>query len=125
MFKTISFLLFSLLSTGLFSQKSEPFEYAYEYKGQVVASTAPRGEGIIYRIHLIDVRHYNPRDPDLQSLQKYGPIYPDRLLQKGVIQLVLGDWKSKGDAISVLQKVQRMGFSNASIIPYRDGYREE
>jgi hypothetical protein len=125
MYKIISFLVISLISTGLFSQKNAAFEYAYEHKGQVIASTAPRGEGLLYRIHLIDVRHYNPRDPDLQSLHKYGTIYPDRLLQKGIIQLILGDWKSRGEAAGVLQKVQRMGFSNALIIPYRDGYREE
>ena len=117
-------LICAISSIGLQAQ-NESFPYAYRWKNQVLSSEAPRIEGQIYRVDLLTVRHFNPNDPDLRSLKKFGNLYPEKNLKKGVIYLMLGDYKTTDEANQVLVKVKNMGFTNASLVKYQDGYRQE
>lgn len=116
-----AFLYLPIIMSG----QEQGGEYAYAFKGDVIASSAPRTEGKIYRIELITVRHFNPNDPDLRSLTKLGKLYPERYLSSGTIRLMLGGYRSAEEAKPVLNKVRSMGFSGATLVSYRDGYRQE
>lgn len=117
-------LIFAISSLGLQAQ-DETVRYAYLWKNQVLSSEAPRTEGMVYRIELLTVRHFNPNDPDLRSLKKFGKLYPEKSLKKGIIYLMLGDYKATDEANQVLVKVRNMGFTNATLAKYQDGYRQD
>lgn len=118
------FFICSISSMGMQAQ-TEPIHYAYRWKNEVLSSEAPRIEGRMYRVELLTVRHFNANDPDLRSLKKYGNLYPEKNLKKGIIHLMLGDYKTLEEANQALGKVRNMGFTNASLARYQDGYREE
>lgn len=116
-----------LLLSGILSVNAQDVspEYAYNWKGEILATNAPRTEGIVHRIEVITVRHFNPNDPDLRSLTKFGKIYPERNLNTGMIRLMLGNFPKSEEAKPVLGKIKSMGFTSARIVRYKDGYREE
>lgn len=122
--KTLLSITFLLL-VPLLGFAQEKIEYAYKWKDEVIATDAPRLEGDSYRIELIKVRSFNPNDPDLKMLRQYGEIYPEKNLKTGMIRLMLGDYTNKEITAPILSKVRSMGFTNASLIKYLDGYREE
>ena len=123
--KALHTLLLCLVMSLAATAQQTDTEYAYKWKGEVIATKAPRPEGKSYRIEVITVRHFNPADPDLRSLTKYGKIYPERNLNQGTIRLMLGNFRSMDEARPSLNKIRSMGFNQADIIQYQDGYRQE
>lgn len=123
--KNFLILLICAIPSLSLQAQGNSVRYAYRWKNQVLSSEAPRTEGLIYRVDLLTVRHFNANDPDLRSLKKFGQLYPEKSLKKGVIYLMLGDYKTKDEADQIVTKVRNMGFTNASLAKYQDGYRQD
>ena len=121
--KTIWTCIAILLTIGLYGQNAE-FTYAYRANGEIIATDAPRHENTIYRVELLKTPHFNGQDPALKTLQEFGTLRTEYLIEKEMTCILLGDFHSLNEAQQCLSQVREFGLNEAKIIRYQKGFRQ-
>lgn len=99
--------------------------FSYRIGEQDLCSVSPRLSGNVYRIQLDVRRGYAEEVPVLESLVKFGDIYPEYLLSKSLTRLMLGNFVSFESASSALEVCWKQGYEHAFVVKYTDGFRVE
>ena len=90
----------------------------YEY-----TSSAPRYQGIYYKIQLVALRSFDPNHESFQTVKSYGRLDGETITRRNLTRILLGDYFSKTEAINTLNTVQQSGFPNAYLVQYENGVR--
>jgi hypothetical protein len=99
--------------------------FSYRIGEQDLCTVAPRLGGDVYRIQLDVNRGYSEEVPVVESLARFGDIYPEYLLNKSLTRLMMGNFVSFDAASSALDICWKQGFEHAFVVKYSDGFRVE
>jgi hypothetical protein len=99
--------------------------FSYRIGEQDLCTVAPRLSGDVYRIQLDVNRGYSEEVPVVESLSRFGDIYPEYLLNKSLTRLMMGNFVSFDAASSALDFCWKQGFEHAFVVKYSDGFRVE
>jgi len=87
------------------------------------SSTAPRYEGMYYKVQLAALRRYNPDDTRYDRIRGLGDLQSEFILSRDLNRVLLGTFFSAKEARTALSQVQNNGFSGAFIVRYENGQR--
>ncbi|HMQ59300.1 MAG TPA: hypothetical protein PKE06_01465 [Flavilitoribacter sp.] len=86
-------------------------------------TTAPKHNGIYYKIQLAAVKQYKPGHAKFTRVENLGRIDTEELLNSGLVRVLLADFFSESEALDALGQVKSSGFSEAFVVKYEDGVR--
>ena len=92
----------------------------------VVANTNKELENVageIYKVQIGAQAVYNPAHPHYQGLEDFGVIETDLASYPGITRLLIGNLASRREAIMLLKRLKKKGFSDAFIVKYISGTR--
>ncbi len=117
--------LFISLSAA-FSQSPDNAQEKYIYRSgdQIIISDAERIEGTIYKVEVARLPVINPDDPEMERLKKYGRLYTETIDNKDIKALLIGNFDKKKKAVEVKNELQKIGFTSAVVITYKNGLRQ-
>lgn len=87
---------------------------------------APRYQGEYFKIQIIATKKFNPDDSAYSKIRDLGRFDTEELVSgKKLTRVLIADFFSQEEAMSVLQTVKEKGFKEAFIVRYLDGERYE
>jgi len=94
------------------------------FKNDGVTTSAPKHMGSYYKIQVSIELNYDQFAPQLQQINGLGRVDTEYIIEKGWIRVLLADYFSKDEALRVLYEVRDLGFPEAFLVRYQDGYRK-
>lgn len=90
-----------------------------------IVTSAPRHQGIYYRIQLSAVKKYDANAEVYNSVKEMVPmeIQTEFIVDKKLTRVLIGDFFTKEEALAALEQVQSKGFERAFVVQYEDGER--
>ena len=86
-------------------------------------SKSPRHTGVYYKIQLVALRKFNPKNKKFQSIKDLGRFDTEELVERNITRVLLAEFFSQEEARDALEQVQDNGFARAFIVQYEDGER--
>ncbi|MFK8102766.1 MAG: tetratricopeptide repeat protein [Saprospiraceae bacterium] len=104
---------------------SNPTSYTMEPRdGIAVKTSAPRHEGIYYKVQIIAVGKYSERHNRYNSIRHLGRLDTELIIEKGWTRVLLADYYSVEEARKVaLEARQQDQFFEAYVVRYKNGRR--
>lgn len=88
-----------------------------------IETNAPKHNGTYYKVQLSAVRDFRAVKSEFERLTHLGRIDTERLVDKGLTRVLLADFFDKTDAIEAMKAAQRIGYSSAFLVRYKNGER--
>lgn len=88
-----------------------------------IRTAAPRHDGTYYKVQLIAVAKYNENESRYAEIKSVGRLDYEHLMDKNITRVLLADFFSKADALSMLSQAVDYGFDGAFMVKYKDGER--
>lgn len=88
-----------------------------------IVTSAPRHDGVYYRIQLIAVKKFDPNASSFNTVRDMGSLYTEFIVDKKLNRVLLGDYFTKEEATAALNLVQQQGFPRAFVVQYENGER--
>lgn len=92
-------------------------------EGLSFRSTAPRKIGTMFRIQAQIIPHDKTKDPKIRQLNTLGPVFFEYINSKNMYRVLVGELKTRDEALLMACRVKQLGFSNVFIEQYKDGNR--
>ncbi|MEM9991057.1 MAG: hypothetical protein AAF738_04785 [Bacteroidota bacterium] len=111
------------------STYNEPVRATYVYtpsnpkERMRIETNAPKHQGSYYKVQLSAVKDFGTVEQEFERLKHLGRIDTERLMDKGLIRVLLADFFDKTDAIEAMKEVRRIGYSSAFLVRYQNGER--
>lgn len=86
-------------------------------------STAPRFQGVYYKIQLAASGKFDPADPRFAKFSALGTLQTEYILQRNLTRVLIGDFMTDASAKSALAEVKKKGFPSAFVAKYENGVR--
>lgn len=87
-------------------------------------SSAPRHQGVYYKVQLIAVAHYDPEHQRFDPVRKLGRLDSEYIPKMKLTRVLLADYFSLAEAERILSQVNRYRvFQGAYIVRYEEGER--
>lgn len=88
-----------------------------------IVTSAPRHEGIYYRIQLAAVSKFDANASNLTPIKELGSIHSEFIVDKKLTRVLVGDYFTKEEATTALSSVRQQGFPKAFVVQYENGER--
>lgn len=88
-----------------------------------VRSSAPRHEGVYYKIQIIAVSNQDSSHTRYDKVRDLARMDTEYIIEKGLTRVLLADFFSYSEAKEVLLDVKRKGFERAYLVKYSSGER--
>lgn len=90
-----------------------------------IVTSAPRHQGVYYRIQLAAVKKYDANADTYNSIKEMQPLalQTEFIVEKKLTRVLVGDFFTKEEAMAALEQVQSKGFERAFVVQYEDGER--
>jgi len=88
-----------------------------------IVTSAPRHDGVYYRIQLVAVKKYNPDAENFKTVKDMGTMQTEFIVDKKLTRVLVGDYFKPEEATAALDLVKQQGFANAFIVQYENGER--
>lgn len=92
-------------------------------QGLSFSSTAPRKIGTIFRIQAQIIPPDKAKDPKIRQLNTLGPVIFESINGKNMYRVLVGELKTRDEAMLIACRVKQRGFVNVFIEQYKDGNR--
>lgn len=86
-------------------------------------STAPRHQGIYYKVQAGALKRYNADRRDLKGLAELGRVDTEKIVTDKLTRVMVGDFFTKEEALRAMQAMQERGFAEAFVVQYENGVR--
>ena len=89
---------------------------------QEYTSTAPRHNGVYYKVQLVALSRFDPNSSKYNRVQDIGRIDTEEIVGRGLTRILLADFFSESEAKAALRSARGV-FDGAYIVKYQDGTR--
>ena len=117
------------VSTSSTSRKTSTYQAGNtytnsRYKKDGVTTNAPRHSGVYFKVQLSVVIDYDLEAASFSSMQEMGRLDTEFIIEKGWTRVLLADFFDLEQARTIMDKARLMGYPEAFIVRYKDGYRK-
>lgn len=88
-----------------------------------IVTSAPRHEGVYYRIQLVAVKKYDPNASNFKAIKEMGTLQSEFIVDKKLTRVLLGDFFTPQEVTAALELVKQQGFEKAFVVQYENGER--
>ncbi len=88
-----------------------------------IVTSAPRHDGVYYRIQLAAVKKYDPDASTFKTVKEMGALQSEFIVEKKLTRVLLGDYFTTDEATAALNLVKQQGFPKAFVVQYENGER--
>ncbi len=88
-----------------------------------IVTSAPRHQGVYYRIQLVAVKKYDSEAASYTPVKETGQLQTEFIVDKKLTRVLIGDYFTKEEVMTALDRVKQQGFEKAFIVQYEDGER--
>lgn len=88
-----------------------------------IVTSAPRHQGVYYRIQLAALKKYDENSSVFNIIKELGTLETEYITERDLTRVLLGDYFTQDKAMAALRLAKQHGFSGAYAVQYEDGVR--
>ena len=93
------------------------------YQGMEVTTTAPKIDGVYFKIQVSTAETFNEDDPMFDTIRNLGYFQTERIVDKGWTRILLSEYFSLSEARNIMDQARSSGYPESFVVKYRNGKR--